>query len=210
MIWSVALLTCLLVAGGFGYWLSSGARKQAILFREDTLRNLTYSARLNSDQAEAYAQLLRMIASDDPDHRAELDAEVLRYRAQIDEILRNYSTAIHAREPEAQRLFQDFVAKRKATREVTQRIRHLLSTGEIRAARKLGDDELPAAYRAYSLAGDKLYDYEVSVGTQRAHDIERASINTQILTACICIVLFLAGLFSPLVLAFFLIGEQPV
>src|ERR1019366_4723027 len=90
IMWMVSLLFCLLCAGAVGYFVAGGAKKKAMLFRDDALPKLAYTARLNSYQAESYAQLLRMIDANDPQERQIYDANTLRYREQIDAILAAY------------------------------------------------------------------------------------------------------------------------
>jgi methyl-accepting chemotaxis protein len=200
MISILAPLAVLLCVGAMGYWIAGGAKAKAILFREDTLQTLTYCAELNSYQAEGYARVLLQIETDDPQRRAAYHAEAHAYREKIDEVLKNYQAMISPVEPEERAVLDNFVDKREKYRAVARQVLALANGGKLDEARKLTDASLVDAYRAYTKAGDDFFDYEVATGYQRSIDIERACLKSQILTGCICVVIFLAGLVTPFIL----------
>ncbi len=196
----LAPLVVLLCVGAMGYWIAGGAKAKAILFREDTLQTLTYCAELNSYQAEGYARVLLQIETDDPQQRAAYHEEAHAYREKIDVVLKSYEKMISPIEPEERRAFDKFVAMREKYRAIARQVISLANDGKNDEARKLTEASLVDAYRDYTKAGDDFFNYEVATGYQRSIDIERACIKSQILTGCICVVIFLAGLVTPFIL----------
>jgi hypothetical protein len=187
------LLVFLLGVGTVGYSIANGARRQAILLREDTLRKLTYSAELNSYQAEGYTRGLLAIEADDPQRREDYRAEGRKYRDKIDAILKDYEASISPDQPKVRREFDSFVARRQEYHDVGKQVFALLEAGQKEDARKLADTALVAAYRQYTDAGDVLFDQDVAAGNERAREVEAACTKAQLLTAVICIVAFLVG-----------------
>src|ERR1700674_647057 len=98
-------LAALLCVGALGYWIASGAKQKAILFRQETLRTLDYSADLNSYQAEGIGRLMLQIETDDPQRRDAYHAEGVAYREKIDQILKSYGATISPDQVEARRAF---------------------------------------------------------------------------------------------------------
>jgi hypothetical protein len=176
-----------------GYSIASGAKRQAVLLREDTLRKLTYSAELNSYQAEGYARGLLATETDDPQRREAYRAEGREYRDKIDAILKDYEASISPDQPKVRREFDNFVAQRQEYHKVSKQVFALLEAGQKEEARKLADTALVAAYRRYTDAGDTLFNHDIAAGNERAREVEAACTKAQLLTAIICIAAFLVG-----------------
>ena len=187
------LLVFLVGVGAVGYSIANGAKRQAILLREDTLRKLTYSAELNSYQAEGYARGLLAIEADDPQRREAYRAEGRKYREQIDVILKDYEASMSPDQVKVRREFDNFVARRREYQEAGKRVFALLEAGQKEEARKLADTALLAAYRQYTDAGDTLFNQDIAAGNERAREVEAACTKAQYLTAAICIAAFLVG-----------------
>lgn len=197
---SLVMLCMLVCVGVLGYRLSCDVRQQAILLREESLRKLTYTAELNSYQAEIYGLTLQTIYTDDLQKQDAYKAELQTYTEKVDAILKNYTTRISADQPELRHAFEDFVNWRMRYREIAEQIWTLLSNGQSDAARKLADTTLIHAYRQYAKAGDVLFNYDVAGGNQHSREIERAVIRAQLLMAFICVAIFFGGLMTALVL----------
>lgn len=205
-----ALLSFLLLfVGVLGYWTAGGARRQAAQFREDTLRKLQYSSRLNAYQAESYARALRLIESDSPELQQTYWEQGHAYRVKVDEILKEYDLAIPAGAAEERQAFNNFVESRKQYRAVTSRLVEMATNGQAVAAQKLIDSEMVPAYQNYTMAGDVLYNYEILAGNQRALELDRACTKAQFLTAFICIGVFLAGFLTLFVVFLFTRASTP-
>jgi hypothetical protein len=205
----LVLSILLLMVGGLGYWVASGARRQAKLFREDTLGKLQFSAQLNAYQAEGYALALRVIDSDDPQLQQKYWAEGYAYRTKIDGILKEFDGQIAPGQVQERRAFDDFVATRQQYRAVHSHVVDLATNGQATVARQLVDTDLVPAYQKYTQAGDVLYSYEITVGDQRARELDRACSRAQFLTAVICVGVFLGGIMT-LFVVFLLTGaSQP-
>ncbi len=196
----LAPLAALLCVGALGYWIASGAKQKAILFRQETLQALDYSADLNSYQAEGFGRLMLQIETDDPVRREAYHTEGVAFRDKIDQILKTYGTTISPDQAEARRAFDNFVQTREQYRQIGRRILDLVNSGQKDEARKLTDSALIDAYKNYTKAGDVLFDYEIAAGDQRSRDIEWACTKAQLLTACFCVVIFLAGILTPFIL----------
>jgi hypothetical protein len=112
-IWVLTPLAVLLCVGTLGYWIARGAKQKAILFRQETLRALDYSADLNSYQAEGFGRLMLQIETDDPQRREAYHAEGVAYRDKIDQILKSYGATISPDQVEARRAFDSFVQTRE-------------------------------------------------------------------------------------------------
>jgi hypothetical protein len=207
---TVLLSVLLLIVGSLGYWVAGGARQEAARFREDTLRKLQYSSRLNAYQAEAYARALRVIETEDPARQQAYWGERVEYRVKIDSILKEYEQAIPSDSIEERRAFNNFVETRKQYRTVSTRLVELATNGQAAVARKLVDSDLAPAYQNYTMAGDVLYDYEILAGNQRALELDRACTKAQFLTAFICIGVFLAGFLTLFVVFLFTRASRPV
>jgi hypothetical protein len=203
------MLALLVATGGVGYWAASGARRQAMLFRVDTLRKLGYSAELNAYQAEAYARGLRSIETEDPQKRETYRAEGHEFRTKIDTILNEYDRAIPADEVQERRAFDEFVETRKQYRAVWTQISGLLSNGQVEVARQLADTDLIPAYERYTAAGDVLYQHEIAAGDRHARDIERRCSQAQFLTAFICVGVFVAGILTQFIVFLFTRPSRP-
>lgn len=190
---SLAILIMLLCMVGLSYWICRDVKHQAVLFREDSLRKLTYSSELNSYQAEAYALLLQAIAAETPQKCETYKAEEHGYSEKIDDVLKEYEVAISSNQNEIRRAFDEFVTQKKRYGQAADQIWALLGSGQTEEARRVANTTLVAAYQRYTKAGDVLFDYDVSSGNQHARQIERAAMRAQLLTIFICVAMFFVG-----------------
>lgn len=200
MIWIILLMTPVLTVSLLGYWVVSRVQREASLFREDTLRKLADSSRLNAYQAEGYARLLMMVSAATPEKRAAYYAEGTQFRDKVDLLLKDYTGSITPDQTEARRDFESFVEKRKRYREISLQVRQLLEANQHDAARDLVDSSLIAAYQQYTVAGDVLFERDMATGQQRAREIESLCAKTQLFTVGICVIAFLIGVLTPVIL----------
>jgi hypothetical protein len=194
--------------GAVGYLVVARMNRQAILLQEDTLQKLTYAGEINANQAEGYARTLLFLQADDSESRNLYRAEIASYSQMNDISLKNYETTLSKCEPESRNLFDGLVKRREQYAKVRNEVISLADRQRKEDAMKLAATALLTAYRDYTEAGDVLVAHGVAVGKQRAREIRRLCTITQFLTASLCIIVFLAGLFLSFLLSLVPVFEE--
>ena len=197
---NLIMFIVLLGVGVLNFRIAHEVDRQAIAFREDTLRRLTYSAQLNSDQADSHALMMQIIATDSPRQRAAYQAELRGYRERVDKVQREYEADIPSDQVDVRQAVEEFVKQRKYYDDVAQEALALLNAGQTEAARKFADTDLVAAYQRYNKAGDVLFDYDVASGNQHSREIEQAVARARLFTAFGFVAIFFAGVLAAFML----------
>jgi methyl-accepting chemotaxis protein len=157
----------------------------------DALPGTVHLATVASQLAEAQLRLVRMLRLESPEARRAVQDEIGGIATRITEEMSAYEATVYTAED--RQLFGEF----KARREQYQKVRAQFFTAaetDLNAAAKIADGDLRAAYTAYSVAGEKLLEYNGRSSAESAGRLREVVAFTERVVLAVAAVALLAGI----------------
>ena len=195
---TVSLLIAFFVFGSLSFLAVGRVKQRTEQFTQITIRKLTWAGQINSYQAEGYARTLLLLGADSSEDRSSLRAAIEDFREKTGAVLSQYEAQLTT--DESRRRYQDLTEKRNQYQKIRNQIIALNDQDKKNESVQLARTLLWPAYQQYTLAGDVLFDYDISAAAASANDVLKLCTITQFMAAFISIVGFFGGIAVPFVL----------
>jgi methyl-accepting chemotaxis protein len=193
------LCALLALVGGIAWQSLSGLRTDGDTLKTDVMPGIIDSSLISSLQAKNMVCTLLYSLNASPEARAGLKKEMADNSAENEKHLKSYGDSIFSEEDRGN--FQKFNTIREKSRAVRSDYLKFIDAGKNDEATSLLVNEVVPAFKAYTEAGDVLFNYNAKRGDFLGTDIDhRATLTVQIIVSITA-----AALVSGILIGFFII-----
>ena len=178
--------------GIVGYFSVSYLKRNAQLIVEDSIPGLAHAASANSSLARAYNNLLLLLTAETEEHRAEYAAAVASNSDETSRCLESYARCLREGDSDSV-IYDNLVRERASYLKIRAQVMDHVAAGRSEEALRVFRLSLRPAYESYHRAGEQLLEYNIQVSSARGKEITTICNVTQVMVACVGILLFLAG-----------------